>query len=355
MKYADNNRISHRQLYRQMVLALIAPFLLCAIGWQEIFGADGVLGILLALPLISLYVIFLIRLHGVYENPRHPLGGALRLLIFVFFLAYAVLTGAYLLTVLGEIVPRYLVTGADSRLLMVLSVTVCGLGTFQGMQKRGRMAEVAGGVVAGGVVLLYLLSVSQGSIAHFPQLSSSEVPLHWKNVLASGYGTFCIFSGIGLLPLLLSKVEKPGRAAWPVQKAVWVLGGLLCAGLILLQGAFGEARMRQESYPILPLMAGANLPGDILGRFDVVWMGILLFGLLFSIGSLQHYATHILQSMHLEGVRWWVAVLMLLFSWVWIPGTTLQESYPWLLQYVFCPGFLAAAAFLWLVQRRKKS
>ena len=29
MKFAENNRISHRQLYRQMVLAFLAPFLLC--------------------------------------------------------------------------------------------------------------------------------------------------------------------------------------------------------------------------------------------------------------------------------------------------------------------------------------
>lgn len=355
MNYTDNNRISHRQLYRQMVLSMIAPFLLCVIGWQGILGADGVMGVLLVLPLLTLYVIFLIRLNGIYENPDRHMGKALWLLTGVFFLTYTVLSGAYLLTVLGEIVPRYLVTGADGRFLAFLSVTVCGLGTFQGMQKRGRMAEVSGGVVVGGILLLYLLSVSQGDVTNFPQLVKNEIPIHWKNVLYSGYGVFCAFSGIGLLPLILHKVERPGSAALPVRKAIWVLGGLLCTGLILLQGAFGAARVRQESYPILPLMAGANLPGDILGRFDVIWMGILLFGLLFTIGSLQYYGTHILKSMHLEGARWWVAVLMLLFSWVWFPGMTLKESYPWLLQHIFCPGFLAAAAVMWFCQRRRKS
>ena len=29
MKFAENNRISQRQLYRQIVIAFIAPFLLC--------------------------------------------------------------------------------------------------------------------------------------------------------------------------------------------------------------------------------------------------------------------------------------------------------------------------------------
>ena len=29
MRFAENNRISHRQLYRQMILEFLAPFILC--------------------------------------------------------------------------------------------------------------------------------------------------------------------------------------------------------------------------------------------------------------------------------------------------------------------------------------
>ena len=32
MKFTENNRISHRQLYRQMALTFLAPFLLCLPG-----------------------------------------------------------------------------------------------------------------------------------------------------------------------------------------------------------------------------------------------------------------------------------------------------------------------------------
>ena len=36
MRFAENNRISHRQMYRQMILALLAPFMLCVFGrWNE--------------------------------------------------------------------------------------------------------------------------------------------------------------------------------------------------------------------------------------------------------------------------------------------------------------------------------
>lgn len=40
---------------------------------------------------------------------------------------------------------------------------------------------------------------------------------------------------------------------------------------------------------MLPLLDGADLPGNVLARFDVIWMGFLVFGLLFSLGSLFHY------------------------------------------------------------------
>ena len=353
MKYTDNNRISHRQLYRQLLLSMTAPFLLCAVGWEGLLGENGVLGILLALPFVSLYVIFLVRLSYLYENPERYLGKFLRLVLSAFYLIFVILTGGYLLSVLEEIVPRYLVTGIDGRVLTVLSAAVCGLGTFQGMQKRGRMAEVSGGIVAGGVLLLYLLSVSQGDIGHFPQLYDGAIPVSTGETWRAALHVFCIFIGIGLLPLLLPKVEKSSGAARPALRAVWMLGLILAAGLVLLQGAFGAARLSYEKYPIVPLMAGANLPGDILGRFDVIWMGILLYSLLFSIGSLQFYGTHILQSLHLETLRWWVAAAMVFFSWVWLPDRTLQESYPWILQFIFCPGFLVILVVLWIYGRKK--
>ena len=107
MKYTDNNRISHRQLYRQLLLSMTAPFLLCAVGWEGLLGENGVLGILLALPFVSLYVIFLVRLSYLYENPERYLGKFLRLVLSAFYLIFVILTGGYLLSVLEEIVPRY--------------------------------------------------------------------------------------------------------------------------------------------------------------------------------------------------------------------------------------------------------
>ena len=64
MKFAENNRISHRQLYRQIILSLAAPFLLCMSGkdWPYASGGlddgNGLLGLVLALVVLGFYVAF---------------------------------------------------------------------------------------------------------------------------------------------------------------------------------------------------------------------------------------------------------------------------------------------------------
>ena len=41
MKFAENNRISQRQLYRQIVIAFIAPLILCLFGNRKTLGLGG--------------------------------------------------------------------------------------------------------------------------------------------------------------------------------------------------------------------------------------------------------------------------------------------------------------------------
>ena len=54
MKFAENNRISQRQLYRQIVIAFIAPFLLCLVRGRRNQGLSGLTGTLLAVAVFLL-------------------------------------------------------------------------------------------------------------------------------------------------------------------------------------------------------------------------------------------------------------------------------------------------------------
>ena len=52
MRFAENNRISHRQLYRQMILALLAPFMLCVFGKGGMNGISAVAGMVFLLVFV---------------------------------------------------------------------------------------------------------------------------------------------------------------------------------------------------------------------------------------------------------------------------------------------------------------
>ena len=107
-----------------------------------------------------------------------------------------------------------------------------------------------------------------------------------KEIVYSTYDVVCAFSGISLLPFVLQNVEKRGNSGKIVTSAILTVSGILLLILFILPSVLGWGRIQKELYPVLPLMAGADLPGNVLARFDVLWIGFLLYGLFFCTGKL---------------------------------------------------------------------
>ena len=167
MRYAENNRISHRQLTRQLVLSLTAPFLLGLLGYRSMLGANGMLASVAVLIPLYFYVIFLIRLTPYYANLPKYVGKWCSLLIGVFYLSFTVFTGAYLLTLVEDVVPISLLSSFSGKAASLLAILVCSFGTHKGMQKRGRMGEVSYPFVLGFLFLLLIVAAFQGSWEYF--------------------------------------------------------------------------------------------------------------------------------------------------------------------------------------------
>lgn len=357
MYFAENNRISHRQFYRQMVLTFLAPFLLCLFGKDKILGPSGIMGMAVGLLLLLFYVIFLIRLEPYYSALDKSAGAFLSRVFGAFFVLYVILTGAYLLGVLEEIVPQSLLSGVSGKGISLCAVLVCAFGTHKGMQRRGRMAEVSGGLLLGGILLMMVLCLGQSRIAYLEEMAAAW-EFRGRDLAKSVYGILCAFSGIGLIPFALGNVEKRGSAWKPVTLGVVTLSGIILGMLVLLPAVFGWERLLNEEFPVLPLLAGADLPGNVLARFDVLWMGFLLYSLLFAIGSLFHYGHQIIRMAKLGTGRYWMAAVVYGLS-VWeFHGVGIEDYYGSYLAYVFLPGLLLLQVLLMLrgkERRRKKA
>ena len=92
-------------------------------------------------------------------------------------------------------------------------------------------------------------------------------------VVQDGYLFLCGFSGVGLLPFIMREVVRPGSVGKTIIGAILTVGGILAGVLVLLPAVFGWNRLLTEEYPILPLLAGAALPGNILARGYIRFSG----------------------------------------------------------------------------------
>ena len=105
MKYAENNRISHRQLYHQIILSFLAPLLICIPGYNGEQGLSGAVGIMAAVLILLLYVFFLMRTSYCYADPVKIMGKLKGSLLGSFFLIYLIMTGVYILSLIEQIKP----------------------------------------------------------------------------------------------------------------------------------------------------------------------------------------------------------------------------------------------------------
>lgn len=344
MTYAENNRISHRQLYREWVLSFTAPFLLCLFGRGGLKGKSAAAGTFAAVLLLLVYIFFLIRLAPGMERLAKGKKSRLFKGAGVFFLVYVLFTAAYLLSVLSQVIPRVLLEGVPSVWICFFILLTVVRGSSHGMQRRGRMAEVTGAVFLAAVLVMLLLSLKEAKAEYVREMIDKSV-FTSQYFVNDTYFVLCAFSGAGLLPFLLPCVEKPG-SAW--KSAAWgmvTVGGILEALLFLLPAVFGWGRLKTEEYPILPLLSGAEIPGNILARFDVIWMTFILYGVLFALGSLFHYGHRIVEMTGYKRGSLWMAVPVFLLSQLGAKGMGLtnldiNDCYRKYLGWFFVPGML---------------
>lgn len=354
MKFAENNRISHRQLYRQMILTFLAPFLVCLPGKNGIQGMNGFWGIVLAVSVLILYVFILLRVTSGYSDMVRFLGSFWGRIAGVFFLVYIIFTAVYILKILEQIIPRWLLMGIPSGWISFLVIVVCSIGTEKGIQRRGRMAEISGGLLLAGVLLMMVLCLGQIRVDYLQEMAEAE-RISGAAVVQGGYLFLCGFSGVGLLPFIMRDVVRPGSVGKTIIGAILTVGGILAGVLVLLPAVFGWNRLLTEESPILPLLAGAALPGNILARFDVLWMGFLLYGLLFALGSLFYYGHQVVEKCHLGTAKYWMAALVFGLSLLEVSGIAVRTFYRNYLETIFVPGLLFIQVLLLFCGRKRKT
>lgn len=287
--FADNQRISHRQMKRQILLSFGGVLLLFFSGEMAAGGRNAILGAFLGYGALLVYFFFLVRNASSFGSLGNSFEGAVKWLIYLIYGSFLVLTGGFLLEVISQVSSRYLLPGVNGDLLKILLLAAALLGMGGDTQKRGRMGEVSFPWVFWGFILLLIFAAVHMRVPRGDTLP----PLVAGSLLLYGYRFFAVGAVISLFPFGCARTAGRGSQFRELGKCWLILTLLVTSAAVILLGTYGYPGVRTLELPILNLMSGTSIPGGFLERFDIIWMALLLFTLLFSLGSLMYYSVRL--------------------------------------------------------------
>lgn len=294
--YTDNAQISHRQLFRQIITGLLGPCFLVVPVLPGMTGRQGVLCLLTGAAVYGFLCIYFIRIRKFFQNPEKHMGKFLGKIFILLYTSWLWFMGVYLLLITARITGRFLIEGSNSWAVILLAAFAAYLGSHQGLERRGRMAEVSFPIlllILGGMMILAAIQVRPEYLEEMGELTFAG----WAR---GGWQVLCVFLPFAFLPAALGNVKRPGDTGKVMWRAIGLITGLLILTIILLQGSFGLGGYEHEEYPAIRLMSGIRLPGDFLERVDLFWVGALVFGILFGLGSVFFYSHELLVRIHQE-------------------------------------------------------
>ena len=120
--FSENDRISQRQMERQIVLVLLCPafWQLAAYGASD--GLPGMAGIFVGYGLLAVWCIYLVRLGGLYCRLESVMGKAGKLLLAVMYLCYLLFLGGTLLRRMAELAAAHGEGGAAGKEKLIAAV-----------------------------------------------------------------------------------------------------------------------------------------------------------------------------------------------------------------------------------------
>lgn len=288
--YADNARISHRQLFRQIVTGLLGVYFFFIPMDSNLQGRQGVLSLLSASLLYLCLSIYFIRIRNFFYRPEKYLGKRWGRMFLLLYVSWLWMAGICLLLLITRITSRFLIEGSIPWVIILLSALGSCLGSRQGLERRGRMGECCFLPLLLILAGMLLLTVSGMKLSYLQEIG----PLSLQGWAKGTWSAVCLFLPFVFLPAALGNTEKPGNAGPLIAGSLFLLVGLSALSLLILQGSFGSGGYGHKEYPMVDVMSGVRLPGDFLQRVDVFWVAAALFSLLFALGSVFFYSREFL-------------------------------------------------------------
>ena len=372
--FGDNQRISGIQMERQFLLTYLGPVML----WiaPRLPGRYGIFGIAVGVLVLGIWVFFLMRQSHVLRYPERYWGKYMGWVVKLIFESYLILTGGWLAASTGKILRQYMIQGIPDWFIVALIVLTALAGNTT-LQIRGRFAQTVWPVAGSFVFLMLLLAAFQGQggygqevqtqqiIEYGGQFMMQETPI-WNQSGFSQIGrnlVLFIACLLGVVFLPFVKMEPHTDSAYDSQtgiifRIIGKTGIWAGAVILLLQTVYGDAGAEFLDYPVLNMMAGVRIPGGFVRRIDMIFLAVILFVLLFALGSIFFYSQYIFREINEQSGKGLIrkipaAVLCFLLGTVDFGGWSPIQDYMGIVTCIYLPLFLTLTCCNALLRRRQ--
>ena len=349
--FANNEQISWKQMYCQMVLGLTGAFILFLPGEGEVYGLPGAFAGILAAVILIIYCFGLVRIAPAYGHLDKYAGTIGAKMAGLVFLVYFLITGAFLIAVIYEIISIYMNAEAAQWIIHVTVILTCSMAGIPQIQRRGRLAEFVFPFLVSvlGVMLVTAFVQNQENFGEYlMQRSYMDV----NTIFGDVHKVLAMSTCVGATPFILGNVR--GRRYVGLISAVGTIFLFFISTIVLLQGSYGINQVADRQWPVLSVMASIRVQGGFVSRMDPIWLSLILLLLLFSVGSTFFYSNYIVKKTELK-IPWYVIYgLVYVLSLIRFGQDGIREWYFPAVSLFFAPSIFLWNLFLGIRMRMKK-
>ncbi|URN94053.1 MAG: spore germination protein [Candidatus Pristimantibacillus lignocellulolyticus] len=295
MFVTKDDRISANQAMASMTCTTLGAGLLVMprILIQDVGTPDVWLTLLLTGILVVLALIFFIKLsqkfpeQTLYQYSSKILGRPLGNLVCLLFSLYLLLTSAYELRILAEVIVFYLLEGTPKWAIVIPFMLVSYYLLLGGVNAMMRLFQIVLPITIIIIIIVYGLSFSMFHIDNLKPVFGSGI----SPVFNGSIHSFNSFAGYELVAIYFAYMNEPKKAIKSFAIGLGLVVVIYLIALILVIGSLSLEAGMLSTWPTIDLVRNYELKGFFFERIEILFLVIWVMQLFCAFSSMYYGAS----------------------------------------------------------------
>ncbi len=365
--FANNNKISLRQLKRMLVFDLfsVSSIIIPRIAFVST-GRDGgiaiILGTLYALIYAFIILSFAKEIKGDYLSySKENVGSLLTAVIGILYIIKLFACCVFASKLFGDLIKVTLLEDTDNRIIILLLLVTSAYCASKGIEARARISEILYLIVLVPILVFLLIGLRNIDVTNLMPILSEDT----KTIMYGGYEVFLTFSIIELLLFVVPYIKyragdakKKRRLSVFVGQAIAIVGVLNLLFFIVSLGILGPGQTKRSLWSMVYMIQVVRIPGGFLQRQDAVILGLWLLSIFTLVSGFLYYivviSKHILRVPKQNYLL--IPFILLIFGAASIPMETdeFYDYFSFYMKFIGLPQSILMPLFIVFIGKLKK-